>query len=223
MAELGAHDILLKPPVLEKGRKLPLMVFLHGAGGSAHEMEKVVKPLVEAWNYFIFLPTGSVVKQTRHDTVLTRDWDPFADVAGVTEKIEELVRQHDIDPTSIFLSGFSSGATMAYVVGFERPDLFSGLVVFSGTLQKNLIDRGKFNAAKARLPICIVHGWFDNCVPWDRAGSAIRFLGAEGFRVRGFPYYGGHFFPGNWMDVLKEAMEWCHNVEEPDKRNSKQT
>jgi phospholipase/carboxylesterase len=194
---------------------LPLIVFLHGAGGSAYEMEKVVNPLVEAWKYFIFLPTGTVVKPERHDTKMVRDWDPFRDVASVTGKIETLVKQHDIDPSLVFLSGFSSGATMSYLVGFERPDLFCGLIPFCGTLQGELIDRKKLESARSKLPVCIVHGWQDASVPWDRASAAKSVLQAEGFKVKCLSYYGGHLFPPNWMDILKDAIEWCHNQGEP--------
>jgi len=211
MKNIEGNDILLKPASVEAGRKLPLIVFLHGAGGSAFDMETIVNPLVEAWQYFIFLPTGTVIKDKHRDTKLPRDWDPFSDVTIVIRKIEKLVQQHEIDPSLIFLSGFSSGATMSYLVGFERPDLFCGLIAFCGVLQRDLIDPDKLCAAKSKLPVCIVHGWHDASVPLDRANTAKNYLYAEGFKVKSFFFEGGHFFPSNWMDIFKDAIEWCHN------------
>jgi len=215
MQDIGENDILLKPRDVEGGRKLPLIVFLHGAGGSAYEMEKIVSPLVESWKYYIFLPTGTVVKEQRPDTKLPRDWDPCKDVTGVTGKIESLIKQYPIDPSQVFLSGFSSGATMSYVVGFEKPGLFCGIIAFCGVLQQNLIDPKKLKAASSKLPVCIAHGWQDASVPWDRAHAAKGFLLAAGFSVKSFYYFGGHFFPSNWMDILKDAIEWCHNRDVP--------
>lgn len=202
------NDVFLKPKAIAKGKKLPLIVFLHGSGSSAPAVDWIMAPLVEAWQCCVFVPTGSKGNGVMPDNTPARTWDEAKDAPEVIAKIEKLVKLHEIEPALIFLSGFSAGSTMSYVVGTEKPDLFEGIIAFSGAMNKDVIGEEKLKAAKSKLPICIVHGEQDGV---ENAKKTQSTLEAEGYRVKLVTFDGGHSFPDNWMDIFKDAMEWCNN------------
>lgn len=100
-------------------------------------------------------------------------------IAGL---VEEIAAQHDIDPSRVFVAGFSAGAAMSSVLGATYPDVFAGIGVHSGLAHGAAGDMisafsamGKAPAAPAvqALPVIVIHGGSDSTVHVSNAASVL--------------------------------------------------
>ncbi|MGN9813268.1 alpha/beta hydrolase family esterase [Micromonospora sp. BQ11] len=115
----GAYE-LHAPPGYRPGRKVPLVVAIHYRGADAAMMRAVTRLDAKAdqEGFLVAYPCcgGS------------------EDVGFVRTMVEHLVRTWDVDPDRIYATGMSAGATMAYRLAMEAPDLFAAIAPVSGGL-----------------------------------------------------------------------------------------
>ena len=80
--------------------------------------------------------------------------------------LDEIQKDHPVDPKKIFLYGFSMGAMMSLVLSLSHPDGFKAIVAHSGMLYE---DQGmKYQWENLRnLSFFIAHGTYDPVVPVD--------------------------------------------------------
>lgn len=86
--------------------------------------------------------------------------------------VDELIARYDVDPTRVFLGGFSQGAIMSLVVGLTQPEKFAGLVAMSGRLPAELGSRLPPPERLAGLPVLVVHGTEDQVLPIHEGRAA---------------------------------------------------
>lgn len=183
----------------------PLLVFLHGMGSSPEDVKAAFEPLTSAWQYAVLLPCGSVKLGMRPDGKPAYNWDPKKDTEAIVAAIKGL---KGIQPDRIFLAGFSAGGSMAYVVALNSPGVLAGAIVFSGAVQEDLLPTKAALPATPKTPFYIVHGRQDPVMPLVLGQNAKVYLEKRGFRVKFQQVEGGHSLPGNYLDLLKDAMQW---------------
>ncbi|PCJ52832.1 MAG: hypothetical protein COA79_23230 [Planctomycetota bacterium] len=200
-------DILLKPKKLTVDQKIPLLVFLHGMGGSSKDLEPVFKILSSSNMYSVLLPCGSVKMGLRADGNPAYNWDPMKDSKRIIEKIKKM---KGIQQDKIYLAGFSAGANMSYVIGVEAADQLKGVIAFSGAVQNELMNDKWIKKASNKLPIYIVHGLNDKMMPISLGRNAYDYFKKHDFHVKLKTFQGGHTLPSNYLDIIKDAVEWFH-------------
>lgn len=140
---------LLKPTGLEQGKRLPLVVALHGVGGRGKDkwvgncfangvLAKAA--MRKKFPCFVLAPT---VKKTEK-------WggDPIVDLIAL---IEKLSKDLPIDADRIYITGQSMGGAGTYAAIFVKPDLFAAAVPVCG---RSSVEDGVGLAKKiARVPI----------------------------------------------------------------------
>ena len=147
---------------------LPLVVFLHGAGGTGalgREQTGLGK-LADEEGFLVAFPDGT---GARPDRLTWNAWyccgyaleHQVDDVGALDALLDLLERTFPVDPRRIYLAGFSNGAMMAYRYALERPGRVAALGVVAGAL------RGGGRKAREALPVCIIHGTKDGVVPPD--------------------------------------------------------
>lgn len=158
---------LLKPPSIEKGKKYPLLVCLHGSGGRGKDNRKnlsgtrasqvIANPeMVKKFPCFAFVPQCPPDGAWRSGKEGRRDYAPVALSAldGLLKEFGEA-----IDPRRIYVTGQSMGGVGTYNMLSSRPGFFAaGAPVCGGW---KLEDVPKL----ARTPMWIFHGANDKVVP----------------------------------------------------------
>ncbi len=175
----GAEAVLVVPP--GEPATWPLLVFLHGAGGSAeHSLALAGAAAVDAG--CLLLAPSSV----------GRTWDLIAgglgpDVAVLDAALEEVVA---VAPVSrVAIGGFSDGASYALSLGLANGDLFERVLAFSPGFVAPPSRSG-------RPAIWISHGAQDRVLPVDRCGRRVaRDLAKAGYDVTYEEFDGGHVVP----------------------------
>lgn len=198
-------------------RKLyPVLVFLHGRGSSATECAQSLSGLADTLQCIVFIPCASAKLGMRTDDRAAYEWDT-SKPSQIIGRIDAFIQKSPhADRQHVYLAGISMGGNMAYLVGLENPQLFKGILCFSGYLnpfQKWSISRSKTVIAKTGLPIYAVHGLRDEVVPCKEGQNAIEFFTKKGFATKWQTFDGGHGLPPDFSEVVGNAIRWFDEIQ----------
>lgn len=132
------------PAGYRPGTPAPLLVALHGGGGSMDYMGRDENygliSLSERTGLVLVLPNG--ISRLRSGMLATwnagdccgsaRD-EQVDDVGYIRRVLEQVQRQLHIDPQRIYATGMSNGAMMAYRLACELPGVFRAIAAVAGT------------------------------------------------------------------------------------------
>ena len=185
--------ILYIPRISRYRSSMPLLVWLHGGGGSASDIQHIF-PLAEELGVVI------LTIDARHNT-----WDgidsPFGpDVRFIDAALQHTFESIAIDPRRVGLGGLSDGASYALALGRANGDFFTHLIaVAPGRLDPPA-------PATGQPGIFVAHGTRDNV--YNVVGSR-RFivprLKSAGYDVTYYEFDGPHWVPA---PVARKALEW---------------
>jgi predicted peptidase len=153
----------------QKGKKWPLMVFLHGAGerGDNLELLKLHGPpkLIEQGKKFDFIIVSPQCPAHQW-------WPAKADV--LIALFDEIESKYDVDKDRVYLTGLSMGGFASWTLGCGYPERFAAIAPICGGGEKLLAP------AMKSLPIWAFHGAKDPIVPLARSQEMVDAVNAAG-------------------------------------------
>ena len=181
---LSAGTILYVPPNYDAGRPAPLVVMLHGAGGSAEHSINLGKAHADRLGIILMAPQS---RASSWDIISSRRYG--ADVRTIDRQLQQLFSVYSIDPDHVAVAGFSDGASYALSLGLINGDLFTHVLAFSPGFMAPTETKG--------LPrIFISHGTDDRVLPIDVCSrKLVPRLKAGGYVVDYREFRGGHVVP----------------------------
>lgn len=193
---LGAgRDAILQLPRDAKG-PVPLLVLLHGAGGSAGGILRRLGSFAEEAGVAVLAPDSR-----------GPSWDAIGgtlgpDVTFLNRALEKVFDTTAVDAARISIGGFSDGASYGISIGLFNGDLFRRVLAFSPGFFVGGVARGKPR-------FFISHGTADQVLPIDRCSRIIvPALQRRAYEVTFRQFDGGHEIPPN---IAKEGMRWLLN------------
>ncbi len=174
---------------LPQAENPPLVVFLHGYGGTATGTLKnrsMVDPLL-ARGYAVMAPEGSE-RNGRQSWNFFPGWEGRDETAFLTEVVQDASDRFGIDADRVVLGGFSAGAFMVYYLACAAPETFSAYVPVSGGFW-----RPHPQSCDGPVRMFHTHGWTDNVVP------------LEGRILGGGRFHQGDIFAG--LEIWRVANE----------------
>lgn len=192
---IANQDALLYVPAnYQPAAPAPLVLMLHGAGGTATGALNLFLPYADAAG-LVLLAVDS----------LAPTWDIIyvgsygADVAFINASLDAAFRTVNIDPARVCIQGFSDGATYSLALGRSNGDLFSHAIAFSAGFMPPYVARGKPKFFES-------HGTADTVLPIAGAGRVIsQQLVAAGYDVDYVEFSGGHEVPAT---IAQQAIAW---------------
>src|SRR5512146_1600808 len=113
----------------------PLLVLLHGIGADEEDLVPLAPSMDPS---FLILSVRAPTPEPPGYRWYAIDWTtapPRADPAEVAASrdllasfVEAAVKEHGVDPSRVFLMGFSQGAIMSLALLLGRPELVRGVV-----------------------------------------------------------------------------------------------
>ncbi len=191
--ERRRDGVLYIPAGYRADHPAPLVVLLHGAGGSAGPALDPFRPLADDAGLIL------LAVDSRRQT-----WDVIQ--GGYGPDVEFLDRALDVtfaacavDPGHVAIQGFSDGASYALSVGVGNGDLFTHVIAFSPGFLAPARQHG--------MPkIFISHGIQDVVLAIDKTSRRIvPQLRDAGYDVVYREYDGPHSVPD---DIVKDAVAW---------------
>ncbi|MEI8348678.1 MAG: PHB depolymerase family esterase [Candidatus Omnitrophota bacterium] len=193
---------LLVPSSYNSAQSWPLIITLHPSTGRGNMMVDYLTEQAEKKGYIVAGP----------DSQDSKTWY-FSESEDIFRMIDDIKAKYRIDEKRIFLTGFSSGAGMAYYLGLNYPQKFRAIAPFAGPFKQKEIDgRIDMSSDQSRhIPVLILHGKNDNTLDFSESVYAKERLGKFGYEVKLRELGGiGHEYPPeaswiiiNWFDKMK--------------------
>jgi phospholipase/carboxylesterase len=185
----------------------PLLVFLHGDGGSEEQILRLA-PRVSRRNCLAIGLRGPVPLGPRPSGRLGFAWGDAAHLAEVEDYVLRAVRQtrlhYHVHSERIYLAGFAEGATLAYRLAVSMPDKFGGVIALNGCMPRQ--DRPLLRLPEVRsLRAFIGHGIANSIVPLSLARADRRLLYSAGLEVEMHTYPTNHRLHAH---MLRDVNRW---------------
>lgn len=147
--------IFLPEGYADNDKKYPLMLFLHGAGESGSDLEKVKvhgpPKIVENKPDFPFI----VVSPQSPG----RGWQPEV----LNGLLDEVIAKYRVDADRVYLTGLSMGGYGTWTLAAAHPERFAAIAPICGGGNPDDADKLK------DIPMWVFHGAKDPVVPLDRS------------------------------------------------------
>lgn len=165
---LAGRSVLAHAP-LDASPTPPLLIVLHGAGGTPAQIEALTgfSSIADREKFVVLYPEG-----------VNRHWNDGRNVPGVDSDdvgfisalIEEAIRKWKVNQARVFVAGLSNGGTMAYRLACELSDKIVAAASVAGSMALPV-----FQTCRPSKPVSIfaVNGTSDPIIPF--AGGEIRF------------------------------------------------
>lgn len=195
---------------LKRGRKLPLVVVLHGCGQEALGYARAAGWTDAAKRHGFALLL--VEQRAINNPDLCFNWfNPLhiqrhlGEAASIAAAVGDLVRSGSVEPERIYVTGLSAGGAMASVMLATYPELFAGGAIIAGVpygCANWVTSARECMTGSARIPSSELAGFVlrasDHRGPWPRVSV---WHGTEDGRV----------VPSNGSDIVKQWLS-VHRV-----------
>ena len=214
---LNPEYLAFPPAELEAGQKIPLVVYLHGAGGVGDAIKKIQgqpRGLIKGIHQFGKGPCLVIAPQCRRESDKSEERGTW-----IAEDLEVLL-QHvkathpEIDPKRIYLTGNSMGGYGSWMWGGHHPEHFAAIAPLVGGIGRGgpkdvTPDLEEWAANLATVPVWAFAGALDRVVPAERSErmvAAIQKAGGKRARITVYPEEGHG--AGRMVFSSEEFFDW---------------
>lgn len=167
--------ILHIPPDADSTRSMPLIICLHGGGGTADEMVKLTlggfNTLADRDGFFVVYPDALDGKWNDH-----RD-DQFSqsdDVGFISELIEQFIQTYNVDSARVYVTGISNGGQMSMCLARELSDRIAAVAPVAYAMSEK---SAALPVATEPISVLVMTGTLDPLIPWE--GGEVPDMGGE--------------------------------------------
>lgn len=216
---LNRTFILHVPPAVREGQPLPLLIVLHGGGGTGQKMQRFLgfDSYADERGFYVaypdsYQPPGGRGTSHWNDGRGTESTSEIDDVKFLLEMIAEIGRRVPLDTNRLYVTGASNGGMMTYRLGCETEGVFAGLAPVIANIPEPI-----FAACHPSAPVNVlaVNGSADPLIPLEggEVCEDIRF-GCAGGRVVSQAESVGAFAAANGCDPEPQSVTLQVKVED---------
>ena len=162
--------LLYVPKSYDPATPSALVISIHGyAEWPAHQMEQSGwNDLAEQYGFVVVYPSGlGLPKRWRIGGIPDRPSDPQPEVTFISDLIDKLSGQYNIDPARIYANGFSNGGGLSFVLSCRLPERIAAIGSVGGAY---LYPWNDCQPARP-VPAILFHGTTDPIVPFQGGPS----------------------------------------------------
>ncbi|MDB5078951.1 MAG: hypothetical protein JWP00_875 [Chloroflexi bacterium] len=194
----------------------PALVMIHGFGANEGDIYELV-PFVDR-RVLVVAPRGPIkvddnprgswfwsVKTAEgvHDPAVLEE--NAAKLAALIGQLSTLTGVK-VDPTQVYLGGFSQGGLMSLEMAARYPDLLAGILPQSGLISEGAAHKLRDGIFRGK-PAFMVHGTRDTILPVERGRQAKEVLEAGGVDLTYKEYNFGHV---NSPESRRDLANWLN-------------
>jgi phospholipase/carboxylesterase len=184
--------VLYLPPQYRHDTPIPLVLLLHGAGGTGARATERFRTYADELGIAFVAPDSTAVSWDRTDRLAS-------DVEFIDRALAVAFRRITTTPERLRIGGFSDGASYSLSVGLTNGDLFARILALSPGFCGPALPRGKPG-------LYFTHGTRDEILPIDiTSRKIVPMLQRAGYAVEYHEFDGGHETPAA---ICRPAFEW---------------
>ncbi len=176
------------PSSSDKTRRVPLVIALHGGGGTGRRMESLtlggLNKLSDREGFVVVYPDG--IEQHwndgRAEVKYRAHRENIDDVGFLSALIDRLAEGANIDKRRVYVTGVSNGAMMSNRLACELTGRITAIAPVAGNMPYDLVSRC---APSKPVPVLMISGTEDPMMPW--AGGEAHFLRLKFGKVLSVP------------------------------------
>ena len=179
------------PKEEHRNKSLPVLFVIHGGGGTAQALINATRnrfnELADTDGFIVVYPEGFEKQWNDGRDVegIVTSWDEdINDVGFITDIVDRLNANLNVNMSRIFTTGISNGGFMSSRLLCDRSDLFRGGAIVTATLATTYVSNCQPASPNA---ILVINGTQDPLVPY--AGGQVVVLGQERGEVLGTEAY----------------------------------
>jgi phospholipase/carboxylesterase len=186
----------------------PLLVWLHGAGDSEHQLRRIM-PHVSMRNYVAIAPRGTIVITPPDADQKAYAWSQSSGDIGqaehcISRAISAAKRRYHIRPDRVFLAGYDCGGTMAFRVALHDALSFAGVISLCGPFPRQGAPLADLDRVRS-LPLFVSACRAATRYPTDQVCDDLRLLHSAGMSITLKEYPGAD---GLSADMLADVDRW---------------
>ncbi len=203
--------IIQFPAQFDSTKKYPLLIALHGNGGNVSDFASLLGYYKDI-PVIIALPQGQYAAAYGtgyswfYETKDRSKWEESdsLSVEYILSVVNEVTSKHKIN--SIYILGFSQGASLAYMTGLKNPCRITGIIAVAGILPEigqigSVLKVHEIQKA-SQVHIFIARGISDNMVSRAHFIKQKTFFNIQGFPVTDIEFTGGHTLSKEFLDYM---------------------
>ncbi len=162
----AAREYILHVPAgYDKTTAVPLLIVLHGGGGQAKYMAEFsgFNDISDREKFIVVYPNGQN-KQWRDGRIGEDLPKKYDDVKFISDMIDTLGGNYNIDKNRVFSTGISNGAFMSIYLAYKLSAKIAAIAPVCGNIPANLKDEFSFPDAVSML---LINGTDDPLVKYD--------------------------------------------------------
>lgn len=176
---------LYTPASYDAQQPAPLLLALHGGGGSGRRMNKLtggLNTLADREGFVVVYPDGLDKYWNDGRAVNRSSTSSVDDVGFLTALVDHLASQYAIDLKRVYVVGISNGGMMALRLACECPERFAAVALVASAMPEEL---AAVCVPALPMPMLLISGTQDPLVPWQ--GGEIKVLAQSRGRVLSVP------------------------------------
>lgn len=163
--------LLYVPDTYNPAEPTPLVISIHGfAEWPAHQMQiSHWNKLADEYGFIVVYPSGSgFPKRWRSNGQVDPGDDPMVDVVFISDLIDTLEQQYNIDKMRIYANGLSNGGGMSFLLACK----LSGRIAAIGGVSGAYLFPSEDCQPERPVPLVAFHGTRDPIVPYGGGSSS---------------------------------------------------
>ena len=162
---------LYVPKIYTPKKSVPLLIVLHGGGGTGKDMEykttlRGFDKLADKENFIVVYPDAveNHWNDGRNDPYSYSAQHNIDDVKFISSLIDHLCRKYNINNNRVYVTGMSNGGMMTFRLGCELSNKIVAIATVAASMPENMYNNCK---PVTNLSVLIIHGTDDPIVPWN--------------------------------------------------------
>jgi len=156
------------PNNFDKGNSNPLVIALHGGGGSADRFEKdvsegTITAAVESRGVVLVTPDGKDKRWNDGRPEIFGNDPMYDDVGFISSLIDSMIQNYNIDPSRVYVTGISNGGLMSFRLAMDLSNKIAAVAPVTAQVATEIESLVPENP----ISMMLINGVDDPLVPYD--------------------------------------------------------